>query len=164
MREVLQELKHLRSGQIENLAKLAKQFAYSLERLAETTRKQEQLENDAGVKKLRKSELKRFKKLEIQRLIMKRYLEGQSYEQIGASTGYHPKTIYQMIRKYQYDLSILHKIDYDLEKYKISEAKKMLLNGQTKPDIVKRLNLSAHSVTAVAYMNKISLPSKSNHQ
>ena len=157
MNIALHELKYLKADQLERLADIVNNFSRSLSCLAEVSRQREIAEMSHQQKKLRGSEKKRLAKLKIQRSIMKRYLSGQSYEQIGLATGYHPKTIYKMIKKYKYDLSILHQIDYDIEKHKIAAAEKMIRNGHKKTEIVKKLNISAHSVVAVAYMQKLYL-------
>jgi len=151
------ELKHLKPSQLNNLSKLAHQFSRSLDRLAIEAQEREAAEKKKERVTLRKTELARLHKLKLQRMIMVRYLKGQSFEQIAAATGYHPKTIYKMIRRYEHDLSVLHKIDYDIEKQKIEDAEKLIRLGAPKKEIIKKLNISAHSVVAVAYMKNLNI-------
>lgn len=62
-----------------------------------------------------------------------------------------------MVKKYQLDLSVLHQIDHDIEKKKLEDAEQMIKNGESKKEIIKKLNISAHSVVAVAYMKNLKL-------
>lgn len=107
--------------------------------------------------KLRKYEKTMLFKLNLQRAIMTRYQAGYTQEQIGTYLNYHPKTIARYIRKFQTDLSILKDIDRDINKRKVMLIKKMTKQGHSKPQIVRKLHVSAHMVTAVGNIRNLEI-------
>tara|TARA_R110002073_G_scaffold29354_1_gene92592 strand:+ start:1108 stop:1587 length:480 start_codon:yes stop_codon:yes gene_type:complete len=157
MRKILNELGSLPSSRLFILSELIEQFSRSVQTLAVDKKKREEYEKEKERAGLRKSEKHRLQKMKLQRKIMVRYLKGQSFEQIGGVFNYHPKTIYKMIKKYQHDLSVLHQIDYDIEKKKITDAERMIKSGKSKKQIIRELHISAHSVVAVAQMKNLEL-------
>ena len=149
MRPILNIIKHLNSSQLREIHKLIHQFARSVERLAVDTQKQEEADKPKEHAQLRKYEKIMLRKLKLQRAIMTRYQAGYTLDHIGAVLDYHPKTIARFIRQYQTDLTILKEIDTDLKKRKVILIGEMLQQGMTKPQIVRKLHVSAYMVTAV---------------
>ena len=96
-----------------------------------------------------------LQKMQLQRAIMTRYIAGHSFETIGNALSYHPKTIARFVRAFQTDLTILKEIDRDLSRKKVTLIEELAIEGLSKPQIVRRLHVSAHMVTAVAHMNQL---------
>lgn len=157
MRIYLNIIKNLNSNQLRELHKQIDQFSRSVERLAVDVQAQEDATKVREHHKLRKYEKIMLRKLRLQRAIMTRYMAGYTLEQIGSYLDYHPKTIARYIKKYQTDLSILKDVDRDINRRKFTLIEKMAKEGFTKPQIVRKLHVSAHAVTAVSNIQKIQI-------
>ncbi|MCC3859782.1 hypothetical protein [Pseudemcibacter aquimaris] len=151
MLKILQELNNLNSTQLDNISKIISDFSNSISRLADDARRREFVQKEQEIIKLSEREKNRLEQLKLQRNIMIRYQKGQSFEQIGAATGYHPKTIYKKIKQYETDISMLKQMDNDLLKYKYNEAEKMVDHGFQKDQIVNKLHISAHCIESIIH-------------
>jgi DNA-binding CsgD family transcriptional regulator len=155
MLEITRELKGLNFNQLTAIAKVVGNFKNSLERMADDVRDTEKEDKIRNSVTLHRSEIKRLKEVREQREIMRRYLGGQSVEQIGICMSLHPKTIQKKIRHFQSDNAILRGMDADLGKVKTEKVLTMLQGGLDKEQIVRRLFISRHMVTAVKLHNNI---------
>ena len=149
MFKLLTELKGIQSSKLYAIADVFNKLSRSIIRLAEEQQKLEEQKKQMESVKMTLADKRRLQKLRYARAIMTRYMAGQSYDQIAAAMGCHPKTIYKQIRKVQTDLQVLKEIERDILNKKMSLAKNMVSQGKTKKEIVRNLNISAYYVTAI---------------
>ncbi len=157
MRIVLNIIKSLNSIELKELSHVINQFGRSVERLAVDVQVKEDAVKAMEHRKLRKREKIMLRKLRLQRAILTRYMAGYTLEQIGEYLNYHPKTIARYIRKYQTDLSILKDVDRDINRRKFTLIEEMAKEGFSKPQIVRKLHVSSHAVTAVGNIRNIQI-------